>query len=415
MNGRWLDVIGIGAEGPKGLAPQLVRLIGDARLVVGGRRHLAMVADLVRGEAKPWSTPITATMGRLEAQRGHSRAVVLASGDPLWFGVGRLLLARFAATEMAFHPSLSAFHLASARMGWPLAEAACISLHGRSLDRLDRHLAHGRRLLILTSDGAVPALIGKRLAAAGFGRSMLTVLENLGAADEAVVGFRAEEAADRRFGDLNTLAALLAADDPAAGRGLAQGLPDASFEHDGQLTKQEVRAVTLARLAPRPGQHLWDIGAGAGSIAIEWLLAGRATPDMPTTATAVEASADRVAMITENARNLGVPELEVILGEAPAVLPGEPAPDAVFVGGGVATPMLIETCLEHLVTGGRLVANAVTLGGEARLLDLQRRHGGELSRLAISRAEPIGRTMGWKAMAPVTQWTLAKALGGQPA
>jgi precorrin-6B C5,15-methyltransferase / cobalt-precorrin-6B C5,C15-methyltransferase len=412
---HWLDVIGIGAEGPKGLAPELVRLIGEARLVVGGRRHLAMVADLVRGEAVPWSTPITATMSRIEAQRGHSPAVVLASGDPLWFGVGRLLLSRFAAAEMAFHPSLSAFQLAAARLGWPLAESACISLHGRSLDRLDRHLAHGRRLLVLTADGAAPASIGERLAAAGFGRSMLTVLENLGAADEAVVGLRADEAADRRFGDLNTLAVKIEADNPAAGRGITQGLPDASFKHDGQLTKQEVRAVTLARLAPRPGQHLWDIGAGAGSIAIEWLLAGRAAPDMPTTATAVEASADRVAMITENARNLGVPELEVILGEAPAVLPGEPAPDAVFVGGGVATPLLIETCLEHLVPNGRLVANAVTLGGEARLLDLQRRHGGELTRIAISRAEPIGRTMGWKAMAPVTQWTFAKAREAQPA
>jgi precorrin-6B C5,15-methyltransferase / cobalt-precorrin-6B C5,C15-methyltransferase len=412
---HWLDVIGIGAEGPKGLAPELVRLIGEARLVVGGRRHLAMAADLVRGEAVPWSTPITATMGRLEAQRSHSPAVVLASGDPLWFGVGRLLLSRFAAAEMAFHPSLSAFQLAAARLGWPLAESACISLHGRSLDRLDRHLAHGRRLLVLTADGAAPASIGERLAAAGFGRSMLTVLENLGTTEEAVASFRAGEAAQRRFGDLNTLAVMLEADNPAAGRGITQGLPDTSFKHDGQLTKQEVRAVTLARLAPRPGQHLWDIGAGAGSIAIEWLLAGRAAPDMPTTATAVEASADRVAMISENARTLGVPELEVILGKAPAVLPGEPAPDAVFVGGGVATPMLIETCLEHLVIGGRLVANAVTLGGEARLLDLQRRHGGELSRIAISRAAPIGRTMGWKAMAAVTQWTFAKAPGAQPA
>jgi precorrin-6Y C5,15-methyltransferase (decarboxylating) len=340
--------------------------------------------------------------------------VVLASGDPLWFGVGRLLLERFSARELAFHPAPSAFQLAAARLRWPLAETACLSLHGRSLDQLNRQLAHGRRLLILTSDGDGPALIGDRLARAGFGRSMLTVLESLGGVDEAIVSFRADEAAARRFGDLNTLAVLLEADDAGAGgrgRSLAQGLPDASFHHDGQLTKQAVRAVTLAKLAPRPGQHLWDIGAGSGSIAIEWLLAGRAVPDLPTTAIAVEASADRVAVIIENAHKLGVPELAVLEGTAPRTLPGDPDPDAVFIGGGVAAPMLIEACLGRLRPGGRLVVNAVTLAGEARLLDLQRRHGGELARIALSHAEPMGRTVGWKSMVPVTQWALTKATG----
>jgi precorrin-6Y C5,15-methyltransferase (decarboxylating) len=414
LSSHWLDVIGIGADGPAGLAPELRQLVAEAHLVVGGRRHLDLVADLVSGEAVPWSTPIAATMDRLVAQRGRPPAVVLASGDPLWFGVGRLLLERFSAGELAFHPGLSAFQLAAARLAWPLADVACLSLHGRSLDQLNRHLAHGRRLLILTRDGAAPAAIGGRLARAGFGRSTLTVLEFLGAAEEAVVSFRADEAAHRQFGDLNTLAVLLEADDVWAGRaghGIAQGLPDACYLHDGQLTKQEVRAVTLAKLAPRPGQHLWDIGAGAGSIAIEWLLAGRAAPDLPTTATAVEASADRVAVIIENAHNLGVPQLAVIEGTAPRTLPGDPDPDAVFIGGGVAAPMLIEACLDRLKPGGRLVVNAVTLGGEARLLDLQRRHGGDLSRIAISRAEPIGRTVAWKSMVPVTQWTLIKVSG----
>ncbi len=414
MSSHWLDVVGIGAEGSASLAPALRRLVAEAHLVVGGRRHLAMVADLVTGEAVPWSTPIAATMDRLKAQRGRPPAVVLASGDPLWFGVGRLLLEHFGGRELAFHPHPSAFQLAAARLAWPLAETVCLSLHGRAVDRLNRHLAAGRRLLLLTNDGAAPALIGERLQRAGFGRTTVTVMENLGAADEAIVSFKASEATHRRFGDLNTLAALLEADDPepaAARWSFSQGLPDAAFLNDGQLTKQEVRAVSLAKLAPRPGQHLWDIGAGAGSIAIEWLLAGRATPDLPTSASAVETSADRVAVIIENAHNLGVPELEVIQGTAPAVLPGDPDPDAVFIGGGVATPMLIEACLARLKPRGRLVVNAVTLAGEARLLDLQRRHGGELARIAISRAEPMGRTVGWKAMVPVTQWTLVKGTG----
>lgn len=411
MSGYWLDVIGMGAEGPAGLSARLRARIAEARLVVGGVRHLDLVDGLATGETVAWSSPMRATLDRLQAQRGRPPAVVLASGDPLWFGVGRLLLAQFAATELRFHPHVGAFQLAAARLAWPLAETACLSLHGRGLDRLTRYLAPGRRLLILTSDGEAPALIGHHLSAAGFGRSTVVVLENLGADDERIVDFRADEAAHRRFGDLNTLACLLEPDDPTGGgraRSLATGLPDTAFLNDGQLTKREIRAVTLARLAPRPGEHLWDIGAGCGSIAIEWLLAGAATPDRPTTAVALEATPERVAVIVENAHRLGVPELRVLQGRAPATLPDGVPPDAVFIGGGVGTPGLIEDCLAQLRPGGRLVVNAVTLGGEARLLDLQRRHGGDLSRLAVSRAEPMGRTTGWKSMVPVTQWVLTK-------
>jgi precorrin-6Y C5,15-methyltransferase (decarboxylating) len=388
-------------------------LIGAAGLVVGGERHLALAAGLIRGEAVAWSSPIVATMERLAAWRGQGRAVVLASGDPLWFGIGRLLLEHFPAGELAFHPHLSAFQLAAARLGWPLADVACISLHGRALDRLGRHLAYGRRLLILTNDGEAPAQIGERLVRAGYGGSAVVVLEALGGPGEALTRLEAQGLQGRRFDDLNTLAVTLAAEASAVPGGcLVPGLADDTFAHDGQLTKQEVRAVTLAKLAPQPGQHLWDIGAGAGSVAIEWLLAGRASPDLPTTAVAVEAVAERVAAIIENAHKLGVPELEAIEGRAPAVLPDGPPPDAVFIGGGVAAPMLVEACLERLKTGGRLVINAVTLAGEARLIELQRRHGGALSRIAISRAEPFGGTgpagpSGWRPMAPVTQWTLS--------
>lgn len=407
MSTPWLDVVGIGADGIDGLGAVPKERIASAHLVVGGERHLAMVAGIAKGERLAWETPMAATIERLTTVRGRLPVVVLASGDPLWFGVGRRLLARFKASELCFHPHVSAFQLAAARLAWPLADVACISLHGRGIDHLNSRLADRRRLLVLTRDGSAPAEIGERLAASGFGRSSLRVLENLGAADERIVQFPAFEAAHRRFADLNTLAIELVGE-TGSGRPLTQGLSDESYLHDGQLTKQEVRAVTLARLAPRPGELLWDIGAGSGAIGIEWLLAGRATPDLSTAAVAVEVSAERVARIIENAHRLGVPQLKVLEGRAPAVLPDDPAPDAIFVGGGMGTPHLIESCLERLKPGGRLVINAVTLAGEARLLDLQKRHGGELGRIAISRSEPLGRGVGWKAMAPVTQWSLVK-------
>lgn len=407
MTGHWLDVVGIGADGPQGLGERLRELIRSAHLVVGGRRHLAMVEGLGAGERVPWSSPMEATFERLVAQRGRPPAVVLASGDPLWFGVGRLLLQRFNPGELRFHPQLSALQLAAARMAWPLADCSCISLHGRSLASLVRHLAPHRRLLVLTADGAAPAAIGELLVGAGHGAAVLTVLEQLGGPNENRASFRADEAAPRRFADLNTLAVELDAG-AAVGPALSQGLADTSFIHDGQLTKQDMRAITLAKLAPRPGERLWDIGAGAGSIAIEWLLAGRSCPDRPLTAVAVEARGERVAMLIENAHRLGVPELEVIEGKAPDVLPDGPRPDAIFIGGGVAEPVLIDRCLERLPASGRLVVNAVTLGGEARLLDLRRRHGGELSRIAVSHAEGLGHNLGWKAKAPITQWVFTQ-------
>lgn len=410
MTRHWLDVIGIGADGAQGLGADLRKVIQDAHLVVGGRRHLAMVEGLGAGERVAWSSPMDATLERLTAQRGRPPAVVLASGDPLWFGIGRLLLQRFNASELRFHPAVSALQLAAARLGWPIADCVCLSLHGRPLAGLLRYVAPGRRLLVLTADGTSPAAIGELLAGAGNGHAMLTVLEHLGAPDENRVSFRAREAAARRFADLNTLGIELEAG--AAGRALSQGLPDDAYIHDGQLTKQEMRAVTLAQLAPRPGERLWDIGAGAGSIAIEWLLAGRSCPDRPLTAVAVEARPERLAMLIENAHRIGVPELEVIEGKAPDVLPGGAAPHAIFIGGGVAEPALIDLCLDRLAAGGRLVVNAVTLGGEARLLDLRRRHGGELARIAISHAEGLGRTLGWNAKAPVTQWVFTRPVAG---
>jgi precorrin-6Y C5,15-methyltransferase (decarboxylating) len=411
MTGHWLDVVGIGADGAKGLGDELRALIEGAHLVVGGRRHLAMVDGLGAGERVAWSSPMDATFERLVAQRGRPPAVVLASGDPLWFGISRLLLQRFNVSELRFHPTVSALQLAAARLGWPLADCLCLSLHGRPLASLARHLAPGRRLLVLTADGASPAAIGEFLAGAGHGHATLTVLEHLGGPDEHRVSFRADEAAARRFADLNTLGIELDAG-AVAGHGVSQGLPDDAYIHDGQLTKQDMRAITLAHLAPRPGERLWDIGAGAGSIAIEWLLAGRSCPDRPLTAVAVEARPERLAMLIENAHRLGVPELEVIEGKAPDVLPEGPAPHAIFIGGGVAEPSLIDLCLDRLAVGGRLVVNAVTLGGEARLLDLRRRHGGELARIAISHAEGLGRTLGWKAKAPVTQWVFTRPAAG---
>jgi precorrin-6Y C5,15-methyltransferase (decarboxylating) len=311
-------------------------------------------------------------MRRLKAQRGRPPAVVLASGDPLWFGIGRLLLERFQPRELRFHPHLSAFQLAASRLAWPLAETACLTLHGRALERLNRHLAHGRRLLILTSDGEAPALIGGHLARAGFGRSTLTVLENLGGG-ETRTSFEASAAAHRRFGDLNTLAVMLKADD-GAGQGITQGLPDTAFLNDGQLTKQEVRAVTLARLAPGPA----SISGTSAPVPARSPSNGCSPAEHPRTCRPPPPPSRPRPIASPSSSRTPTGWASRSSGSSRAGhRRSSPTarPRRRLHRGGLGTPMLIETCLKQLRPGGRLVCNAVTLGGEARLLDLQKRHG----------------------------------------
>src|SRR5829696_7048315 len=398
---RWLSVVGIGEDGIAGVAPAARALIETAETLVGGPRHLAMVPES-RAERLLWRSPLGDTIPEIAARRGR-RVTVLASGDPLWYGVGVLLARHFRREEMTIVPQPSAFSLAAARLGWALADCTTLSLHGRPLDGLRLHLAPRARLLVLSEDGGMPRAVADLLTSIGWGPSRMTVFEHLGGAREAALDGTAQEWDARPAADLNTIALDC---EPAPGtRPLSRlaGLPDDAFEHDGQLTKREVRAVTLARLAPLPGETLWDVGAGCGSISIEWL---RACPQAA--AVAVERDPGRAAIIARNAAALGVPGLRVVAAAAPEALAGLPEPEAVFVGGGIVDPELLAAVWTALRPGGRLVANVVSSEGERAVLDWQARHGGELCRIAVSRCEPLGSRHGWRPLLPVTQLAATK-------
>ena len=398
----WLSIVGIGEDGLAGLSPAARTLVETAETLVGGERHLAL-APSGTAERIVWAKPLSDTL-RIIAERRGRRVTVLASGDPLWYGVGVLLARHFPRDEMTVLPQPSAFSLAVARLGWALADCACLSLHSRPLDSLRLHLAPGRRLLLLSEDGATPRRVARLLAETGWGRSRLTVFEHLGGDREASQGDLAEAWGERLTTDLNTIALECETGPDARPLSRLAGLPDDAFEHDGQLTKREVRAATLASLAPLPGELLWDIGAGCGSIGIEWL---RATENC--TAVAVERDPARAAVIARNAAALGVPGLEIILGKAPETLPEQSPPDAIFVGGGIGDPGLLPALWARLRPDGRLVANAVSIEGERTLLDWQARHGGSLSRIAVSRTEPLGRHQAWRPMLPVIQLAVTKS------
>ncbi|MEM7223633.1 MAG: precorrin-6y C5,15-methyltransferase (decarboxylating) subunit CbiE [Pseudomonadota bacterium] len=397
----WLAIVGLGEDGLDGLAPGARTLVADAEVLIGGARHLDLVPDGAQ-ERLTWSSPLSLLLDQIVERRGQ-RVCVLATGDPLHYGIGVSLLKRIPREEVVVVPGLSAFSLAAARLGWSLAETATLTLHGRPLAGLQPQVQPGAKLLILSEDGTTPGQVADLLVDRGYGDSKLTVLEHMGGPKEARREAVAKDFAETNIADLNTLAVDCVAGPNAVLLPRTPGLPDAAFRHDGQLTKREVRAVTLAALAPLAGQTLWDVGAGCGSVAIEWL---RAAPGAG--ALAIETSPARRALIADNALALGTPALQVIAGAAPEALEDLPAPDAVFLGGGLAAPGLFEHCWQHLAPGGRLVANAVTLEGERAMGAFRDRHGGDLTRLAVARAEALGDFTGWRPLAPVTQLAAVK-------
>jgi precorrin-6Y C5,15-methyltransferase (decarboxylating) len=399
---RWLSIVGIGEDGVDGLSPVARGLIGAAEIVFGGKRHLGLAASLIRGAARPWPSPFDRAADEVVAFRGR-QICVLASGDPFHYGVGSVLARRIDPHEMTVVPAPSAFSLAAARLGWALPETALVSLHGRTLGLVRPHLHPGARILALTSDGEGPAALARLLAESGFGASRLAILEALGGPHERM---RETTAMNFELGTiraLNIVAIEVVAASDARIIARAPGLPDALFEHDGQITKREIRAVTLSSLAPRRGELLWDVGSGSGSVAIEWMLA-----DPSLRAIAIERRPDRAARIHRNAAAFGVPDLEIIESAAPGVLSTLAAPNAVFVGGGASDPSLLDAVVDALSPGGRLVVNAVTTETETMLLTRHARVGGELVRIALSRAEPVGGKTGWRAAMPVTQWVWVK-------
>ena len=392
----WLNVVGIGDAGLASLSAPARAIVENGEVLVGGERHLAMVPEHP-GERLRWRRPLEATLDDLEALRGR-RVVVLASGDPMCFGVGELLVQRFGLSELRVLPAPSAFSLVCARLGWPLDRITCLSAHSRPLASMRRHLAPHARLIVLSRNGATPVAIARMLVEEGFGRSRLWVFEHLDGPAERLAEGTAAAWPEQTFALLNTVAIECSADPDAAFRARAPGLADDAFESDGMLTKREVRAATLARVMPLPGQCLWDVGAGSGAIGIEWLRAADGAR-----AIAVEQDTARCATIARNAERLGTPELTVLQAHAPDCLAGLPAPDAVFVGGGIAEPAMLETCWQLLRPGGRLVANVVTVEGEQRLFAWQAQHGGELLRIEVARLDALGGYRAWRPSLPVTQ------------
>ena len=398
----WLSIVGIGEDGLDGLSPAARRCIERAELVVGGARHLALAEGVGAGQRMAWPSPLTDAIPRLLEWKGRP-VCVLASGDPFLYGVGVTLAAHVPAEEMICLPAPSAFSLAAARLGWPLQECALVSLHGRAFERIVPQLQPGARILALSWDGTTPGRLASFLTGRRMGRSRLVVLEAMGGTRERVTAAAAETFALAEVDPLNLVALEIVAERDAPVLSLAAGLPDVWFENDGQITKREIRAMTLSALAPRQGQLLWDVGAGSGSVGIEWMLRHPAMR-----AIAVETRPDRAARIHRNALALGAPGLEIREGEAPAALAGLPTPDAVFIGGGATDPAVLDAAWAALPEGGRFVVNAVTLETQAELM---RRHavlGGDLVSVQIARADAVGPFHGWRPAMPVVQWAITK-------
>ncbi|GGJ85011.1 precorrin-6y C5,15-methyltransferase (decarboxylating) subunit CbiE [Pseudomonas matsuisoli] len=389
----WLTVVGIGEDGYLGLGKQARRALLGAEMILGSSRQLALLPRCIAGQREPWPSPFC--LDPVLSRRGQS-ICVLASGDPMLFGVGASLSAQVAAGEMTVLPSPSSYSLAAARLGWALQETDLLSVVARPVEAIRRYVHPGRRLLVLSQDGRSPAHIAALLRESEFGESRLQVLEHLGGPKERIVDGLARDWSCLESASLN-IVAIDCRSETSRGLPLTPGLPDEAFRHDGQLTKRDVRALTLSRLAPRPGELLWDIGAGCGSIGIEWM---RTHPACR--ALAIEAHDGRQGFIQHNRDALGVPGLGLVRGQAPMALEGLEPPDAVFIGGGVTAPGVLEQSWDALKPGGRLVANAVTVQSEARLIQWREAFGGDLVRIALAQAHPLGRFDTWRSALPIT-------------
>jgi precorrin-6Y C5,15-methyltransferase (decarboxylating) len=399
MTQKWLSVVGIGEDGLAGLSLIARSLVDRAEVLVGGDRHLAMLPTDDR-ERLVWTSPLRDSIEAILQRHGQA-VCVLASGDPMCYGIGVTLLRHIPLAEMTILPAPSTFSLACARLGWSLTEVETVSLCNRPPALLHAYLYPGAKLLILSEGQQTPAIVAALLTQRGFGNSPMTVLERLGGAYERHVAGTASTWSETNLADLNAIAIECVADSGVTPLPRTPGLPDDAYHHDGQLTKREVRALTLSALAPMPGELLWDVGAGCGSIAIEWM---RSHPRCR--AIAIEKA--RTQYIADNAAALGTPGLHIIDGKAPEALHDLPPPNAIFIGGGATANGMIETCWAALPQGGRLVANVVTIEGERLLFQWHEKVGGTFTRIAIQRAEPIGRFLGWRSLAPITQWAVVK-------
>lgn len=391
-----IAVIGIGSDGWHGLDPTRRETLMQSQVVLGSARQLGLLPPLVVATRVPWPSPLLPALTELLDAQGSATIAVLASGDPLLSGIGGTLVRLLGADRVRVLPHLSSVTLAAARMGWTAESYAVVSTVARPAELVLRELHRGARIVVLSAGSGTPGDIARLLAENGCGESRMTLFGDLGGPSESR---RESAAADWPAADPPHLH-LLCIDQVPCGASTAPGLPDDAFENDGQLTKRDLRAAALSRLAPRPGELLWDVGAGAGSVGIEW-----ARHDPRCRALAVESDPERAERLRRNASRLGVPGVEVVQARAPEALAGLPAPDAVFVGGGVGDPLVLDTCWAALGPGGRLVAHAVTLEAEQVLVGAHRKWGGELTRISVERAGPLGRFTGWTPARPITQFT----------
>jgi precorrin-6B C5,15-methyltransferase / cobalt-precorrin-6B C5,C15-methyltransferase len=395
----WITVVGVGADGWDGLTPAARAVIASADVVLGGARQLGLLPVTDGQLHQPWPSPLSAALPELLTQFAGRRVVALASGDPMLSGIGTTLVDVVGADRVTVIPHLSSVPLARSRLGWSAESSAAVSVVDRDVHTVLRELAPGRRVLVLSSDEKTPAALAGLLVARGYGTSRFVVLGDLGSDRETIT----ESTAGDFSGEAPRLNIVALQLNGPLRAGWASGLPDDAFEHDGQLTKRDLRAAALARLLPAPGQLLWDVCAGAGSVGIEWM---RAHPTCR--AVAIEADPQRADRITRNARSLGVPALHVVCGKAPESLSDLAIPDAIFIGGGASRPGVLQRCLDTLPGAGRIVVHAVTVETEAVLAAAHAEHGGELIRIHVEHAAPVGSFTGWTPSRAVTQWAFTK-------
>lgn len=400
MSEAWIDIVGIGEDGLTGLGPDALAAVKSAEIIIGGDRHHSL-SDAGSAKRVKWPSPFNAMISEIRSYRGK-RLVILVTGDPLWYSVGARILKEIPADEIRFHPQLSAFQLAACRVGWSLADCETLTIHGRATSQIVPHVAPRVRLLVLTKDSSSPKAVADTLIKLGYSRSRMSVLAAMGGPGEQRFDGQADNW-DVQVPDFHTLAVECIPDENFTLHSRVGGLPDDAFVHDGQMTKSLIRSITLSALAPFPDALLWDVGAGCGSVGVEWMRAARGAR-----AIAIEPKDERLAMIGENAKALGTEKIEIIKGKAPDVLQGLSTPDAVFIGGGLTSEGVFETCWGALRPGGRVVANAVTVQSEARLVELHADYGGTLNRISVSSAEPVGKFHGWKPAMPITQWVAVK-------
>ena len=407
---KWLRIIGIGDDGWNDLSSDTKKLLYESEILLGGERHLRMIPNDFKGERIEWTSPIKGAISKILSWRpskfDSGRIVsVMASGDPLCYGVAAKFLKHLPIDEIWIKPSLSTFTLICSRIGWSLPDVDLLTIHGRPLEMIHTFIQCGARLLVLSNDENSPQQVSKLLNDRGFGKSIITVFEHLGGKNERLFYGKANSWSFQKGASLNAMAIECIPEDNAKILSTVPGIPDDAFLHDGQITKREIRALTLSRLMPVADQFLWDIGSGCGSISIEWM---RFNPRCK--AVAIEKSKTRTKIIEKNAFELGVPMLQIINGIAPKVLKNLPPPDAIFIGGGITTDRMLQTCWHKLNPGGRLVINVVTLEGEKKLLGWQSKNGGDLTRINISHVEKLGKFEGWKELRSVMQLAAIKKI-----